>query len=146
MTLHAISPTAARVLIIDGRAGSRAALRRALAHAPGLAVVGEAADVPAALRLLDGGLHVDVVGLDARAARPDLPGAIVALNAPVVLMRIENTAAFVAQALAAGAAGIARKDDVDSLIGALSDACASPRSGFRPLPGGLHPPAAGLEA
>ena len=114
-----------RVLIVDRLPVSRRALRMALGPEDALTIVGEAAAVADAVRAIRDGLEVDVVALDARAARPDMATAIAAFPAPVVLMRVEDGPGFVAQALAAGAAAQARKDDVASIVGALMGAVAA---------------------
>jgi DNA-binding NarL/FixJ family response regulator len=114
----------ARVLIVDRLPLSRGALRMALRTQDDLALAGEASSLVEALWAIDDGLEVDVVALDARAARPDMARAIAALPAPVVLLRVEDGPGFVEQALAAGAAAQARKDDVASILDALSAAVA----------------------
>jgi DNA-binding NarL/FixJ family response regulator len=115
---------AARVLVVDRHAGARLGVGLALANDPRLELAAEAADLPAALRVIEGGADIDVVALDARAARPDPAAAIAALRRPVVLLRVESGPDFERLALAAGAVAQARKDDADSIVAALEAAAA----------------------
>ena len=121
-TLVSAPASPARVLIVDRLAVTRRALRLALGPEAGLDVVAEAAGLADALAAIAAGLDVDVVALDGRAARPDPAGAIAAFGVPVVIMRVEDGPDFVAASLSAGAAGQARKDDVGSIVDALTHA------------------------
>jgi DNA-binding NarL/FixJ family response regulator len=108
-----------RVLIVDGDARVRRALRRLIECAPDLTVVGEAGSTPSATRL-DLELHPDVVVLD--LLLPQVPEGMQVLrelrgrDRPVVA--ISRMSELGPQAMVAGAHAFLEKHgrDVDDLL------------------------------
>ena len=109
-----------RVLLADDHAVLRAGLKVLLSSEPDIEICGEAANGDEAVaRALE--LRPDVVVMDLRMSGAELDGidatrAITANpNAPKVLvLSMYDDPAFMDQALAAGAAGYARKRDADT--------------------------------
>lgn len=109
-----------RVLLADDHAVLRAGLKLLLGSEPDIEVAGEAASGEEALARAEA-LRPDVVVMDLRMSDAQLDGieatrAISALpDAPrVLVLSMYDDPAFMDQALAAGAAGYARKRDADT--------------------------------
>jgi DNA-binding NarL/FixJ family response regulator len=106
--------TPVRVLLADDHAVVREGYRRLLELRRDVVVVGECADGEAVRAALDGGLAVDVLVLD--LSMPGCGGLAVLRHAreawpqvQVLVFTMHDSAAMVAQALGAGAAGFVTK-------------------------------------
>ena len=118
----------ARVMVVESKELARRAISAAIDTDPRLTVTADVPDLERAVRRIADGAPIDVVVLDARAARPDIAHSIAALTPPVVLIRIEDGPEFAAHARALGAHALARKDDADSIIDAVLTAWRSPHA------------------
>jgi DNA-binding NarL/FixJ family response regulator len=106
-------------MVVESKELARGAISAAIETHPRLRVAAEVPDLERAVQRIAHAGPIDVVVLDARAARPDIARSIAALTPPVVLIRMENGPDFVAHALALGARALARKDDAESIIDAV---------------------------
>jgi DNA-binding NarL/FixJ family response regulator len=106
-------------MVVESKELARGAISAAIERDPRLRVAAEVPDLERAVQRIAHAGPIDVVVLDARAARPDIARSIAALTPPVVLIRMENGPDFVAHALALGARALARKDDAESIIDAV---------------------------
>ena len=114
-----------RLVVVDGRSLSRAAMRAALEAEPDLEVVGAAATVSAALELLNGGTPPPVVLLDASLAEGAVqhPCAEVKTYAPaskVVVIDDHPQPPVLLAAVRAGADGYVTRDEpLDAVVDAV---------------------------
>ena len=116
--MTAAVPAAARVLVADDHALVREGLKAVLNGEPDLEVVAEAADGRQAVALAQE-LHPDLAVLD--VAMPQLTGLQAARELtrdgiPVLLLSMYDREQYVAEAVAAGAAGYVLKRDIDERI------------------------------
>jgi two-component system, NarL family, invasion response regulator UvrY len=115
------------VLIADRHPGTRSALRNALEAANTVEVVGEAPDLPSAIKAASGG-EVDIVLADARIAgvgSESARGGLEQLSrrAQVIVIGMSDPRLYSAPLQAAGAAGYWPKDgDLAQLTGLLDAA------------------------
>ena len=120
-----------RILLVDDHPAVRQGLRMCLALEPDMAVVDEAADGEAAVQLAQQ-VQPDLVLMDVAMPRMDGIRATallrrIAPRCPVVLLSLYDDARTRAQAQAAGAVALIRKQGtVESLLAAIRAAVALP--------------------
>lgn len=120
-----------KILIVDDQPAVRRGLRMCLALEPDMTVVDEAADGEAAVQLAQR-VQPDLVLMDVMMPRMDGIRATALLRrlaprCPVVLLSLYDDAGTCAQAQAAGAAALIRKQGtVESLLAAIRAAAATP--------------------
>ncbi|MBI4944171.1 MAG: response regulator transcription factor [Actinobacteria bacterium] len=117
-----------RVVVVDDNALLRAGLTTVIASDPGLEVVGEAADGPAAVRLVVRE-HPDVVLMDVEMPGGDGIAAVAELRAlrpqvKVLVLTMFDLDEYVSEALRAGAAGFLLKTTAPGELIAAVKACA----------------------